>query len=101
MIRSPYSDSFQKRYTIRLPSGDQLGNPLFPSVSVSSWSSEPSGRISMTRAGLPRGGKYNPRPKPIQSSLGDHFDASARASSSPGKKTLTFAPTASIPATDG
>ena|SRR6516165_892943 len=66
-IRRPYSSSLQKRYTIRLPSGDQLGNPLFPSVLVSSWSSEPSGRISMTRAGRPRGGKYNPRPNAIQS----------------------------------
>src|SRR5215468_674437 len=101
IIRSPYSDPFQKRYTIRLPSGDQLGNPLFPSLLVSSWSSEPSGRISMTRAGLPRGGKYNPRPKAIQSSLGDHCGASARVPSSPGKISLAFVPSASITDTEG
>src|SRR5215472_2876554 len=101
MIRRPYSDPLQKRYTIRLPSGDQLENPLFPSLLVSSWSSEPSGRISMTRAGLPRGGKYNPRPNAIQSSLGDHCGASARAPSSPRKMSLAFVPSASIMDTEG
>src|SRR5215467_8668054 len=100
MILRPYSDPLQKRYTIRLPSGDQLGNPLFPSPLVSSCSSEPSGRISMTRAGLPRGRKNNPRPKAIQSSLGDHCGPSAKAPSSPGKMNLAFVPSAFITDTE-
>src|SRR5262252_3306870 len=83
MIRRPYSVSLQNRNTIRLPSGDQLGNPLFPAVLVTSWSSEPSGRIIITRAGLPRGRKKKPLPKAIQSSFGDHCGDSARSPTSP------------------
>src|SRR5215471_3057381 len=72
-MRSPCFSLSQTRYTMRVPSGDQLGNPAFGRPFVRSRGSEPSGRIVTMRAGLVRlSPKYEPTPAAIQSAAGAH-----------------------------
>src|ERR1700720_3504472 len=65
-------------YTSRLPSGDQLGNPLFTPSSAISRYPEPSGFIKAICAdGNPAARKYLPTQKAIISPAGDQTASKA------------------------
>src|SRR2546425_1896045 len=58
---------------MRVPSGDQLGNPLFDPSSAMKRTSLPSAfMIATSAAGWPGKRKYRPTPKAIKSPAGDH-----------------------------
>src|SRR5246127_5273148 len=66
------------RYTMRLPSGDQLGKPPLRGPLVSSRFSEPSARIMISRWGLlSRFLKTAPYPKTTHCPSGDHVGEKA------------------------
>src|SRR5579863_7666475 len=82
---------------IFLPSGDQVGNPLFGRPLVRSFDSrEPSERTITSFAGMvSRAPKKAPNPKAIHWPSGDHVGTKAAPSGSE-KTTFLFEPSASM-----
>src|SRR6516225_3915313 len=79
MMNKPLDSPLAERYTSRLPSGDQLGKPLFAEPSVSTFRPLPS--LPTTAMSAIAGPwiiwKKRPNPNAILSPFGDHTAATA------------------------